>query len=443
MLLFPREMASKGSLGYKRRRNDPSLDCSESVSDEDFVRDCYPTTSSGSSSTSSSSSSYSSGSDGTSDDSSSGVDSRSEYYYSRTNKRSQYDTYSDYESSYESSSRSKTRKGFPSDVRGRRTGAGQCFPKCGMTILGEGSFAVVYRTYCEDNKTPFAVKCAKSSRRGALKSLTKEADVLKQLNSPYVIEYLGERRVPVPLKPRSRATGPKMVPRVTEMYLPYMVGGTLSDEIRDCLKKKQVMEENVIKSYTKQILRGLSYIHSKNIVHCDIKGSNILLGKPNLKISDFGVCKHIGMIPNKSRGSISRAGTKAWMAPEVHKRIEQRFPADVWSLGCTVVQMITGKPPMTAELKAFLSPDTLEEGMVSNVIPKDFQRLSSECIDFLRKCFLIDTKARWTCEQLLYHRFLGTKPAERPREPHSRTTKQNQEPTNQKEAKRNRTVRPD
>lgn len=109
--------------------------------------------------------------------------------------------------------------------------------------------------------------------------------------------------------------------------------------------------ENVIKKYTKQILEGLEYLHAHNVIHrgnnkvvicLDIKGANILVDRDGLcKLSDFGGAKVIvDEIEFKQQNSFK--GTPNWMAPETVKSMEYTRFSDIWSLGCTVIEMSTG-----------------------------------------------------------------------------------------------------
>ncbi|KAL2536771.1 mitogen-activated protein kinase kinase kinase 15 [Forsythia ovata] len=93
------------------------------------------------------------------------------------------------------------------------------------------------------------------------------------------------------------------------------------------------------------MVRGFIYLHLNGVEHGDIKGQNILIGEDGLKITDFGCSKLIheddDSVASKSRFS----GTSTYMAPEVSRGEEQEFAADIWSLGCTIIEMATGRSP--------------------------------------------------------------------------------------------------
>lgn len=90
-----------------------------------------------------------------------------------------------------------------------------------------------------------------------------------------------------------------------------------------------------------QVLQGLQYLHDQGVIHRDIKGANILTTKEGLvKLADFGVATRAGGL-----GDASVVGTPYWMAPEVIELAGATTASDIWSVGCTVIELIDGKPP--------------------------------------------------------------------------------------------------
>jgi serine/threonine protein kinase len=102
-----------------------------------------------------------------------------------------------------------------------------------------------------------------------------------------------------------------------------------------------------VASYVVKILDGLHYLHQSHVVHCDLKAANILTTKTgNVKLSDFGVSlnlRNLRQIENERKDVV--AGTPNWMAPEVIELKGASYASDIWSLGCTVVELLTGRPP--------------------------------------------------------------------------------------------------
>lgn len=100
--------------------------------------------------------------------------------------------------------------------------------------------------------------------------------------------------------------------------------------------------ENLVALYTYQVLHGLLYLHEQGVIHRDIKGANILTTKEGLvKLADFGVATRKDTGLHES----SVVGTPYWMAPEVIELAGATTASDIWSLGCTVIELLDGKPP--------------------------------------------------------------------------------------------------
>lgn len=103
-----------------------------------------------------------------------------------------------------------------------------------------------------------------------------------------------------------------------------------------------------MRNFVRQILQGLNYLHEREIIHRDIKGGNILVdNKGGIKISDFGISKKVedNLLSGARVNRPSLQGSVFWMAPEVVKQTSYTLKADIWSVGCLVVEMLTGEHP--------------------------------------------------------------------------------------------------
>ncbi|TKY48730.1 Mitogen-activated protein kinase kinase kinase A [Spatholobus suberectus] len=249
-------------------------------------------------------------------------------------------------------------------------------------IIGRGSSATVYTAISSHSSTVAAVKSAELSLTNS-EQLQREQRILSSLFSPHIVTYKGCN-----ITKENNTLW-------FNLFMEYMPFGTLLQESR---RHGGRLSEPAIVHYTRQVLQGLEYLHTKGVVHCDVKGSNILIGEDGAKIGDFGCAKYA----NESLATTG--GTPMFMAPEVANGEEQGCPADVWALGCTVVEMATGFAPWPN----VEDPVTvLYRVAYSDELPEIPCFLSEEAKDFLGKCFRRNPKERWTCSQLLKHPFLG------------------------------------
>ncbi|GMP63171.1 hypothetical protein CsSME_00024969 [Camellia sinensis var. sinensis] len=261
-------------------------------------------------------------------------------------------------------------------------------------LVGSGSFGVVHLAMNKATGALFVVKSAQSE--AGLRSLENEANILESLNSPHIVHCIGRES--------NGANGGKEF----NLFLEYVAGGSLSDVAE---KFGGALDERVIRLYTREILLGLKHLHKNGIVHCDLKCKNVLLGSSgDVKLADFGCAKRLNC--SKTNGgsmqsSKSFAGTPLWMAPEVLRNEGFDFAADIWSLGCTVIEMATSRPPWGDEA---LNPMAFMMKIArSNEIPQFPHEFSKEGLDFLAKCLERNPKKRWKTEELLNHPFiLGT-----------------------------------
>lgn len=259
----------------------------------------------------------------------------------------------------------------------------------GQTI-GRGSSATVSIAKAKCSGQVFAVKSAELSDSHSLK---KEQSFLSALRCPQVISCKGFDI--------TNENGKFLY----NLFLEYAPGGTLLDAIR---KHGGCLDEGMIRSFTRTILLGLHHLHSNGIVHCDIKGHNILVTADGVKIADLGCARRVDEVLHADWATMTPiAGTPAFMAPEVARGEHQGFPADVWALGCTVVEMATGKAPW---VNISDPVSALYQIGFSGEVPEIPSFMSTQARDFLSKCLKRDPTERWSASELLKHDFIIEEP---------------------------------
>eukprot|EP01063_Lacrimia_lanifica_P039507 TRINITY_DN8693_c0_g2_i1.p1 TRINITY_DN8693_c0_g2~~TRINITY_DN8693_c0_g2_i1.p1 ORF type:complete len:832 (+),score=301.21 TRINITY_DN8693_c0_g2_i1:44-2539(+) len=223
----------------------------------------------------------------------------------------------------------------------------------------------------------------------ACRLLQKEVQVCQQLRHRNIVETLGYYKDGAAIN----------------IVMKFYPGGTLAQLI----EKVGKLPEDTVKLFSVDILRGVHYLHQRRIIHRDIKGANILVDSTGgLRLGDFGSCREV--TANRVRFD-SLQGTPHWMAPEVIKQTGHSQPADVWSVGCTVVEMLTGRPPF-AEFK---TPHATMYAIANSDQPLPLpQGVSGACKDFLKACLDREEEKRMLPKQLLESPWLAAKsPRER------------------------------
>ncbi|XP_044480918.1 mitogen-activated protein kinase kinase kinase 18-like [Mangifera indica] len=251
-------------------------------------------------------------------------------------------------------------------------------------VIGRGSTATVSLATVVPSGELIAVKSTEISKS---EFLQREQNFLSKMNSPYIVKYRGFN----------------VTEEMYNLCMEFAPGGSLHDEIQ---RRGGRLNEQRIKFYTSQILKGLDYLHMNGLVHCDIKSKNILIGKDGFaKISDLGCAKFVDKFDDDESFAASEfSGTPAFMAPEVARREEQGFAADIWAVGCTIIEMATGTNPWP-ELSDPVS--ALYRIGFSGEVPETPRWLSVEAKEFLSKCLRKDPIERWTAKELLQHPFVS------------------------------------
>ena len=171
--------------------------------------------------------------------------------------------------------------------------------------------------------------------------------------------------------------------------------------IAKMLSNYKSFNEKIIRKYTKEMLEGLEYLHAHSIIHRDIKGANILVDRNGIcKLSDFGGAK---IIKEDFEKTTTMRGTPNWMAPEVIKYNENTRFSDIWSVGCTVIEMINGEPPFSNIKNPFKVLFHIINCKEPPQIPKN---CSFNLQHFIYSCLKINPWERLNVCQLLTHPFI-------------------------------------
>ncbi|ODQ45758.1 hypothetical protein PICMEDRAFT_24760, partial [Pichia membranifaciens NRRL Y-2026] len=252
--------------------------------------------------------------------------------------------------------------------------------------IGRGNFGDVYKAYDLRLQKNVAIKAINIEHSDdEIPVLLQEINLLRSLRNPNITNWYKTFIIDVTMF----------------IVMEYCSEGSCSDLLKF---NRNSLEESVLSYIMKNVLEGLKYLHSLNIIHRDIKAANILIAKGNvIKLADFGVSGQL----NGNTGRKTFVGTPYWMAPEIVtdckslKKDQYDEKVDIWSLGITLIELGTGKVPNNDKepLKALFEIPKMEPPRV----PKNSSYYMKE---FGVACLCKDPVMRPSAAELLKFKFI-------------------------------------
>lgn len=250
-------------------------------------------------------------------------------------------------------------------------------------LLGKGGFAKCYELLDLNTNKVYAGKIISKQRLTKphqRQKIAREVDLQRDLSNDHVVGFHSyfedEDNVYIVLENCSRKS------------LVHM------------LKQRKTLAEPEVRYYLNQLVEGVKYIHSKNIIHRDLKLGNMLLNeKMQLKIADFGLATKMTYEGEKK---MTVCGTPNYIAPEVLQKRGHSYEADVWAIGCVAYALLVGRPPFETS--------TLKETYVriannNYTLP---QTMSVPAQNFIRQCLNHEPELRPNLNELANHEFFSS-----------------------------------
>ena len=246
-----------------------------------------------------------------------------------------------------------------------------------ISKLGSGSFGVVYKVKYKENGKTYVLKQVDTSKMSyqEKKDAQKETVIHKTLSNPYIVRYMAHF----------------MESKKINIILEYCDGGDLGKYLK--LQMGKNLKEPKIWNFFIQAWIGMQYLHTRKILHRDIKTINLFMMKnESIKIGDLGVAKSLkGM-----NFAHTLVGTPYYLSPELCEEKAYDHKSDIWSLGCVLYELCTLKHPFTGANQA---------GLILRIVRGKYEPIpsfySKELSDVISKWLKRDTRKRLSIHELL------------------------------------------
>ncbi|XP_044726621.1 serine/threonine-protein kinase polo isoform X1 [Chrysoperla carnea] len=246
--------------------------------------------------------------------------------------------------------------------------------------FGKGGFAKCYEITDNQTKQVYAGKMVSKKlmmKHNQKDKMTQEITIHRSLNHKHVVGFHG------------------FFEDIHNVYIILELCRRRS--MMELHKRRKTLTEPETRFYLHQILDGVNYLHTKRIIHRDLKLGNIFLNDElNVKIGDFGLATRVEFNGERKK---TLCGTPNYIAPEILNKKGHSFEVDVWSIGCIMYTLLMGKPPFeTGTLRETYS----KIKKCDYRIPKD---LSTPAVNMIVKMLQTDPQRRPTVADLLNHEF--------------------------------------
>eukprot|EP00347_Sterkiella_histriomuscorum_P022722 403337408 len=251
--------------------------------------------------------------------------------------------------------------------------------------IGSGGYGKIYMVQKKEDQTLYALKFIQQTNQNSqqLNSIKNEIALMSVCDNNNIVRYHDGY----------------FFKQKFWLFIEYMDAGCLTDILEAGFY--QIFTETVIQYLVYETLQAIKYLHSRHIIHRDIKSDNILLGSSgDIKLGDFG---YAAQLTRERRRRESKVGTVCWMAPEIIRGAEMYTEkVDIWSLGIMMLEFVYGEPPYLNQ------PQTQVCYMILTMNPPEIDPIkwSPNMRDFVKICLTKDPRERPSCEDLLKHPFM-------------------------------------